>query len=427
MIQMRKFKVGGKWKVEGGNNLSTSRLPLSTKRSAFTLIEMIGVMALIAILAAVAVPPLISRLETVDSAKEDANLEEIGRALAEGIKATGTIPNPASAAGVSGSWTAIASNYTFLAPRLLATNFPARNARQIIFSPDLTSFVDTNGFVTPARGWPDPLPAGDMRIYILASSKRNLPLLSGIPVADIADWDKVYSNTGVIPVPSSVFGPNQTNKGEFLHVTSVNLRPLFCRVELIDTAAPEDIAGFNVAVAGVGYTPSSSVMVSYLNNNITFQTLPADTFTDTSGNGTWDLGEAYNDINADGAYNNTGALNNTIIPTLSLASSYNARHLAIANTVIPPGTAEYAGPASPNAPTYDMYAALGPGAGDFLPSPDPTPPAGLGADHNQTQTFYVLKGQAINLFNGAGVLDKSVVIQSDVQYKYYNNTWTRVD
>jgi len=284
----------------------------------------------------------------------------------------------------------------------------------------------------PAPGYGEGL-ITDLQNWVKKADGPTDPAPGAIKVPDsIAQWGSAYAGGG-----------NYHTRGEFLHVKVVDLRPLFCQVTLIDTAAPENVAGFNVAVAGVGYTPSSSVMVSYLNNNITFRTLPADLFNladDLNGNGIWDdadpaavpprlVAEVFTDVNGDGAYNNTGALNNTVIPTLSLASSYNARHAAIANTVIPPGTAQYAGPISPAAPAYDLYATAIPpaAAGGFLPSPDPAPPAGLGADHNQTQTFYVLKGQAINLFNGTPALDKSVVIQADVQYKYYNNSWTRVD
>ena len=492
-----KADMSGKWKAGGGRELSTFHLkPAPKRRSAFTLIELLGVMAIIGILAAVTLPSMISRIEDANSTGEDAKLEEIARALVAGIKATGIIPNPNRTPynnGSGGGWADIAYQYTTLTddsvnPGTLHYVFAERtqddsepSARRVYLDDQFMAYLVTasgagvNGvFQTPAAGWPaNVVTAGGvplnlanipLRMYIVSSSKKDLSLScqanqSGtgmVPspqpapnygaglIFDLQNWVKKADgptdpSPGAIKVPDSIAqwgsayagGGNYHTRGEFLHVKTVDLRLLFCQVTLIDTAAPEDIAGFNIALAGVGYTPSSSVMVSYLNNNITFRTLPADLFNpadDFNSNGTWDTGETYTDINLDTAYNNTGALNNTIIPTLSLASSYNARHLAIANTVIPPGTAQYAGPASPNAPTYDLYATVLPTAGDFLPSPDPGAAAlGLAADHNQTQTFYVLKGQAINLFNGAGLLDKSVVIQSDVQYKYYNNSWTRVD
>jgi prepilin-type N-terminal cleavage/methylation domain-containing protein len=432
-------------------------------RGAFTLIELLGVMAIIGILSAVLLPPMISKIEEGNTTKEDANLDEIARALVAGIKATGTIPNPNRTpynTQNGGGWGDIAYQYTTLTddspdPGTLHYVFAERtqddsepSARRVYLDNQFMAYLDAataanaavaggvNGvFQTPATGWPEQaggvnLANIPLRMYIVSSSKKDLSLScqanqSGtgmVPspqptpgygaglIVDLQNWVKKADgptdpSPGAIRVPDSIAqwgvayagGGNYHTRGEFLHVKTVDLRPFFCQVTLIDTAAPENFAGFNIAVAGGGYAPTAVIAVNIGNNVITFA---------SSGAG--------------------------ILPAAQIASSsqiagYNARHVAIPNTVILPGAAEYAEPASPNAPTYDLIAAVGPGAGDFLPSPDPAPPAGLAADHNQTQTFYVLKGQAINLFNGAGVLDKSVVIQADVKYKYYNNTWTRVD
>ena len=441
--------------VPGGSALSTFHLlPFTSarpSRRAFTLIELMGVMAIIGILSAVLLPSLISRIEDANTTKEDANLEEIARALVAGIKASGTIPNPNRTpynTGTGGGWGDIAENFTTLIddtpdPGTLHYVFPEQDqsARRVYLNDQFITYLvaATGGavsgvFQTPAAGWPEQA-AGlnlaniPLRMYIVSGSKKDLFLNCGenqatappqpTPgygtglITDLQNWVKIADGPtdpvpGTIPVPDSIAqwgvayagGGNYHTRGEFLHVKVVDLRPLFCQVTLIDTAAPENIAGFNIAVAGGGYAPNTAVMVAYLNNNITF--------------------------NSDGTGNLPAQ-----IAAFSQIASYNARHLAIPATAIPPappGTATYATPVSPNAPTYDLIAVVGPGAGGFLPSPDPGAAAlGLADDHNQTQTFYVLKGQAINLFNGAGALDKSIVIQSDVQYKYYNNTWTRVD
>jgi prepilin-type N-terminal cleavage/methylation domain-containing protein len=353
--------------------------------TGFTLIELLGVMAIIGILSAVVLPPLISKIEDANTTKEDANLEEIARALVAGIKATGTIPDPTIANFSAGSWTAIALNYTTLGQTALASVLPANNARQIILSANLAAYVAANGggYSTKASGWPDPL-LDDLKIYILASSKNGLPLQASIPVADIANWTKVFdATTGTVTVPASVFGAANTTKGEFLHVKVVDLNQLFCRVELTDTAAPEIVLNFSVPSGGGGggYSASSTAQVNYGGNKLNFI---------TDGNGEVVAGTK---------------------PTISQCSEYNIRHAAASGNTITGGTALFDAPASPNAPTYDLISNT----------------AGSGAFATQTIPIYVLKGQAINLFNGTPALDKSVVIQSDVHYKYYNNTWTRVD
>jgi hypothetical protein len=279
-----------------------------------------------------------------------------------------------------------------------------------------------------------------------------VPLSTGVILpANIANWTKAFDTTlGYIPAPTSVFGAANERKGEFLHVKALDVRSLLCRVDLTDTAAPETIAAFTVTTPGTGYPPSSTVNVSFGNNTLAFGTTPGDTYVDEPHippNGvlnTYDFGEAFVDLNANGVYDTVipdtfqdgiangiydtadtlndnngdgvyslsgGILTNTVC-AFSNCADYNTRHDSSINE-IPPGTAQFSAPASPPRPTYDLNSTTGPGEGTFLTI--------------QTVSIYVIKGSSINLFNGAGVLDKSVVIQSDVQYKYFNNSWTRVD
>ena len=421
----------------------------------FTLIELLGVMAIIGILAAVTLPSMISKIESARTENEDANLQEIARALAEGIKKRGQFPNPTLANGTSGSWTDIAQNYTSLGANALANalpnnDAPDNNPRRIILSDDLTAYLGGT-FTQPATGRPVPAVGANLIIYILSSSKNGVPLSTGVILpADIANWTKAFDATlGYIPAPTSVFGAGNERRGEFLHVKALDVRSLLCRVDLTDTAAPETIAGFAVTTPGTGYPPSSTVNVSFGNNSLAFGTTPGDTYVDEPHippNGvlnTYDFGEAFVDLNAngvydtvtpdtfqdgiangiydtadtlndnngDGIYSLSGGILITTVPTLSNCADYNTRRLNPLVVAIPPGTASFTAPASPAAPTYDLISTAA-GSGNFA---------------TQTVPIYVIKGSSVNLFNGAGVLDKSVVIQSDVQYKYYNNSWTRVD
>ena len=401
-------------------------------------------MAIIGILAAVTLPSMISKIESARTENEDANLQEIARALTEGIKRQGQFPDPA------GSWTSIAQNYTSLGANALANalpnnNAPDNNPRRILFSDDLTTYL-WGTYTQPATGRPVPAVGASLIIYILSSSKNGVPLSTGvIPPADIANWTKTFNPTnGYIPAPTSVFGVGNERRGEFFHVKAMDVRSLLCRVDLTDTAAPETIAAFTVTTSGTGYPPSSTVNVSFGNNTLAFGTTPGDTFvdvpppladgnyqigegfTDGNANGVWDTGEIYadgisngiydasdilNDNNGDGIYSLSGGILATTVPTLSKSADYNTRRPNPLVVAIPPGTASFTAPVSPNAPTYDLISAA----------------AGSGTFATQTVPIYVIKGSSINLFNGAGVLDKSVVIQSDVQYKYFNGFWTRVD
>jgi type II secretory pathway pseudopilin PulG len=381
--------------VQGGSAASTFHLSLSTSarqsRRAVTLIELIGVMAIIGFLSAVVLPPLISKIEDANTTKEDANLEEIARALVAGIKATGTIPNPTTPNFTPGSWTAIALNYTTLGQTALASVLPANNDRQIILSANLAAYVTANGnsYATDPDGWPNPLP-NDLKIYILASSKNGLPLQAGIPVADIANWTKVFNaGTGTVAVPASVFGAANTTKGEFLHVKVVDLNQLFCRVELTDTACPP-ISTIN---GGAGYAIGEVITFNVGPYPFSF-TAPGALFSGQSGNlagnppqmlgkpfsgsTTADPGNGYRVSGTSGGSGASATLSSTPPPRFEINS-------------------------------------LGPQLFSSFSTGNVMPP------------FYLLKSTSLSLLDDTGSLLLTVAIQGDSNFKYFNKTWAKID
>jgi prepilin-type N-terminal cleavage/methylation domain-containing protein len=402
----------------------------------FSLIELIGVLAVMGILASMTVPPILRQIRQAQSGNEEANLNEVARAIVEGIKATGTIPNPNVVANDLAGWFTLAQPYTALSENAFLNVFPENPSteRRYYLDPAFDAYL-AGTYTTPPAGFPTAgFPVGALRILIVSSSRGISnpadaavdPVLPGNAGANLTqldqlalrNWNKVFAG-GVVSVPllpNNPFSALWTGKGEYLHVKTVDLRPLFCKVTLIDTAAPEDIGLFNVAVQGSGYPPSSTISVQLAGNTLSFTTTPPDTFVDVDGDlkFTADPPDTLNDNNANGTYEVDGTIRLGGKPSFSQIAVYNVRRVApIPNTVIPPGTAEYEGPASPPNPSYDLIRNVGPGAGGFLV--------------DQTQTFYVLKGQSINLFDGANALNRSVIIQSDVQYKYFNNSWNQVD
>jgi len=322
--------------------------------------------------------------------QEDKNLEEIARALLAYIQATGTIPDPTVAA--AGGWVANVSAYSSLGGQAIQYSFPASSIGERRFYLDLNLLPYVGA--PPAAGW-TVLPVAPASAYLVSCSKSDNSFLntstinggtalSGAALNFLRTWQKTPNSSGVIAANNiEIVAAAWANRGEFLHVKVVDLSPLFCKVTLTDTAAPENPAGFVITVAGGGYPPSSAITINEGNNLLTFVS------------------------------NDAGSLPVPQQATFSQVATYNTRHGLIPNTAIGAGGAQYAGPASPNPPTFDLINTGGPGAGSFAAS--------------QTLSIYVLKGRSINLFNGANILDKTVVIQTDVQYKYFNNTWTRVD
>src|SRR5262245_34574802 len=75
------------------------RIPGNAPR-AFALLEMIGVLVVVAILAAVAVPALIRQLDRIAGEKESAALRAFGDALQQSIRRKRYVPNAADWASV---------------------------------------------------------------------------------------------------------------------------------------------------------------------------------------------------------------------------------------------------------------------------------------------------------------------------------------
>ena len=132
--------------------------------NSFTLLEMLGVLAVMAILASVAVPPMLRSLQNAQSVNEDKNLEEIGRALCEAIKAEGQVPNPGALATATTlgnkGWVAMAAPYCSMASEAIQYVFPGRTETERRFyiltlnSGDPTLSKPAS-YAVPETGWID--------------------------------------------------------------------------------------------------------------------------------------------------------------------------------------------------------------------------------------------------------------------------------
>jgi len=401
----------------------------------FSLIELIGVMAVMAILASMTVPPILRQVRQAQSGNEEANLNEVARAIVEGIKATGTIPNPNITPFGAGGWADVAYKYTTLtddiapgggvAPGTLHYVFPAEaaftdvngtkrtyadTARRIYLDPAFLKYLYsqlgavTGTFATPAGGWPATTPGGvifpnqAIKIYIVSSSRPDFVLScsanvlnvqdvandygdlpSSLLIAQLSSWVKATDTaTDFIKAPGAAVENWANNGHQYLHVKTVDLRPLFCRVELIDTAAPVVVDMANV---GSGYTsvPSptniNGTTINYL-TNVT--------------NGVTNV----NILNFFPAQRQSG------LTGRDTNSSFTINQVDLGNATNRITT--------PGAPQFEINS--------------------LGATTipNQQTNFYVIQGTTLRLISPPNVTTNSSTIQKDCQFEYYGGNWRQL-
>ena len=377
-----------RFKAKGARSIFTS--PRRNCR-AFTLIELIGVMAIIGILSAVVLPPLISKIEDANSVGEDAKLEEIARALVAGIKAQGRIPNPTSNPTAADGWAAMATNYSVLGTNeLIRSILTSTNdtVRRYFLSPALTNFLATN-YATPARGWStNNFTNGPLYFMLVSVSKDGLLFGNGCTtnnnmasnnVLFLQNWAKTNNSSGRVEVNNldivgNIAGTSTrwTNRGEFLHVKVVDLKQLFCRVELEDFRSPPSISitnsGTNYTGLPITQTTTNGFSLTITANSssnltsVSFGSAPGKLIWSNTSGGPYSL-----DITNGGGTNGKIYISFPSIPSFSVGAST------------------------------------------------------LSALTSQEESFYVLKGSLLNLTNSS-----SIIIQQDSKYQYLNDTWRQL-
>ena len=385
-----------------------------SNRTGFTLIELIGVMAIIGILSAVLLPPLISKIEDANTTKEDANLEEIARALVAGIKATGTIPNPNVNPTSTNGWVAMATNYSVLGTNELIFSIPSSTndtVRRYFLSPALTNFLAGN-YTPPAGGWPTSnFTNGPLYLILVSVSKDGLLFGSGCTtntnmasnnVVFLQNWAKTNNTNGRVGINNldivgNIAGTSDrwTNRGQFLHVKVVDLKQLFCRVELTDTACP----------------PTAVITVDtdqYISPDVTF-------FSGAAAFDVRDTSSVPITISRTLIATDKCVLRNPAPQYLDRATSLSSVDINNDQTSGAPNKSKATPSLNPQ-PRFRI-----PISGSAS-----TPPAGMFPAN--VQTFYVLKGTALQLWDNASAAPVlTTTIESDCSFKYFGTTWSRVD
>ena len=385
--------------VPGGSAASTFHLkPAPKRRSAFTLIELLGVMAIIGILAAVTLPPLISRIEDANSVGEDAKLEEIARALVKGIQAEGRIPSPNVNPTAADGWAAMATNYSVLGTNdlILSVRRAANETvRRYFLSPALTNFLG-GIYSPPAGGWStNNFTNGPFYLMLVSVSKDGLLFGNGCTtntnmasnnVVFLQNWAKTNNTNGRVAINNldivgNIAGTSSnrwTNRGEFLHVKVVDLKQLFCSVQLEDTAAPVVV---DMATNGSGYTAVPST-TNINGTTINYQTNGSNTV------------QILNYFPAQRRSGLTGRTTNSSPVTNPVVGSNTTQ---ASNRVTTPG-----------APQFSV------GTNSPVTIPD------------QVTNFYTIYGSSLRLISPINTSTNTSIIQKNVQYEFYGGNWRQL-
>jgi len=319
--------------------------------------------------------------------QEDKNLEEIARSLVAAIQARGRIPDPNVVSTDANGWVGLASSYSSLGTDKFRYSFPAspKNERRVYLDNTLTGLVSLS---TPATGWAA-LPGAPATMFIVSSSKEDLDLTCNAngpgannSVINQFDWLRSWTKTAgtdgkVLANNANIVG--WTERGEFLHVKTVDLRPLFCRVELIDTAAPVVVDMANV---GSGYSNVPSP-ININGTTINYLTNGANTNVSI--------------LNFFPAQRQSGLNNRATNQTATVNQVDGASTTFASNRITTPGAPQFG---------------IGTNAVITIP--------------NQQTNFYVIQGTTLRLISPPNVTTNSSTIQKDCQFEYYGGNWRQL-
>ena len=189
--------------------------------SGFSLIEMIGVLAIVSILLSVLAPSIIGRIQRAQTAKDRKALDALGDAFERAILRAKGIPNEENWARV------IADELATPVDRIAAS--VARQPRVFLVDPEFHVGDDVRSLPYRQTAAGSPHPPVHARVLFLSSQGPRLPdsIASGFaadPATFAAIWD---APRGTIP-PG--WPPEWAGKGDVLQIRRLNLAPLFHRL-----------------------------------------------------------------------------------------------------------------------------------------------------------------------------------------------------
>jgi prepilin-type N-terminal cleavage/methylation domain-containing protein len=172
-------------------------------RHGFSLIELIGVLAIIAILAGVIAPNVIKSVDRAAVRAEEETMSRLGEQLKLHLRDNGAPPTAAN-------WTTALAAYADLAPANIATN-PRGLSRRYI---------------------PDPATSPTERVLVLSSMRAGLNVPTSANINNATRFQQVWDTAaGSIPPSTSWAGWNAwtavATSADYLVIERVNLLPVY--------------------------------------------------------------------------------------------------------------------------------------------------------------------------------------------------------
>lgn len=224
--------------------------PAPKDRHGFTLIEFIGVLAILAIAAAIITPSIVRRIDEAARTRERSDAATIKDALRQSVlrnrtvPAYGTMPTAAAA--------------DLVLPLASITNTPRRTARAFVVDPALTlgtGLPYTQGAAGLAA------PPTNARMVLVSSVGRPLPIAGGVS-GSAADFNALW-NAAKDSVPGGSAWSTWTGRGEDLVIERLDFGKLFHKIVLVNA----DVSGpgqYSIDNFGMANVPGLSRVVTYL-------------------------------------------------------------------------------------------------------------------------------------------------------------------
>lgn len=197
---------------------------------AFTLLELIGVLAVIAITLAIVMPPIIQRLKLAAAERESETLQRLAGGFNGHVLRNKKVPNETQWAEAIATELGLQTGEVKVNPRRVERVFLIDPALRIGAANGTLPYTQTNGGsqVEPA--------SGSWRLMIVSSMDAAYPIPVSSGVGEAASFNNIW-NTADGAVPAGWPAAWQ-NHGDELKIQRINLAPLFKRLILTSQDSP---------------------------------------------------------------------------------------------------------------------------------------------------------------------------------------------